>query len=120
MGSTKIIGKLGKYAGVAGTALTPISEVDISSKMFSQEDFNLIAQYNPEKLNSFTVKAGVVTGLDACSWGIVRSVAKTPSMLTRLLPGKDPSWTDSYDATINKAVNARNIYEQGRRIFAGD
>lgn len=104
------IGKVGKILGVTGTMITPFTELETSLNMYSQEEFNLVAQYNPKELNAFATGVVVQSTLDAASWGMVRSFVKTPSTIAKLIPGKDP-WTDSYDNTINKTINSRSLYE---------
>ena len=54
--------------------------------------------------------------LDAASWGVVRSLIKTPSAIAEQVSGED-SWTELYDNTINNAVNSRNFVEQITKII---
>lgn len=103
----QVIGNVGKVAGVVGTVVTPFTEINTSIDMF-KDDLSLVAEYNPQEYKKALILASVSAAGDACSWGFVRSLAKTPSSLVRLIPGKDPEWTDWYDEAVNETYNTKS------------
>ncbi|WP_165755826.1 hypothetical protein, partial [Ruminiclostridium hungatei] len=102
------VGKVGQVLGVAGTIITPFTEIGTSADLF-KDDLALVAQYNPENYNKALVLAIIGTTADASSFGFARSLANTVPSLAQLAPGEDPQWTKDWIDTVNRKVNTKNM-----------